>query len=218
MDQILHAREHMPVYDVAGPRDAFPIVLVHGAAATRKMWVPQLVALSDEFRVIALDLPGHGTLREQPFRLKAAVQAVMESLRHQTHDRALIVGLSLGDMWRWRVLMIILRRSLDWCCPDAVLIIGALLSSFLGSIVPLSRPSFRKTDSAGCRQKHFEVGFQKHWSSLSSQQDSRGRWRHVPTVNWHPTTSLPCCTAFQVQPSSSMGKMTSRTGKGRQHC
>jgi len=53
MDQILHAREHLPVYDVAGPRDAFPIVLVHGAAATRKMWVPQLEALSEEFRVIA---------------------------------------------------------------------------------------------------------------------------------------------------------------------
>ena len=60
------------------------------------MWMPQLEALSDEFRVIALDLPGHGALREQPFRLKAAVQAVMESLRQQTRDRALIVGLSIG--------------------------------------------------------------------------------------------------------------------------
>ena len=96
MDQILHAREHLPVYDVAGPRDAFPLVLVHGAAATRKMWVPQLEALSEEFRVIALDLPGLGPLREQPFQLQAAVQAVMESLRQHTHDRALIVGLSLG--------------------------------------------------------------------------------------------------------------------------
>jgi pimeloyl-ACP methyl ester carboxylesterase len=60
------------------------------------LWVPQLEALSDEFRVIAIDLPGHGALRDQPFQLKAAVQAVMESLRHQTNDRALIVGLSLA--------------------------------------------------------------------------------------------------------------------------
>src|SRR5215471_10032695 len=96
MDQILHAREHLPVYDVAGPRDAFPIVLVHGAAATRKMWLPQLEALSEEFRVIALDLPGLGPLREPPFQLQAAVQAVMESPRQHTHNRALIVGLSLG--------------------------------------------------------------------------------------------------------------------------
>lgn len=96
MDQTIRSIEHVPGCDVAGPRDAFPIVLLHGAASTRKMWVPQMEALSDEFRVIAVDLPGHGTLREQPFRLEAAVQAVMASLRHQTKDRALMVGLSLG--------------------------------------------------------------------------------------------------------------------------
>jgi pimeloyl-ACP methyl ester carboxylesterase len=58
--------------------------------------MPQLVALSDEFRVIAPDLPGHGARREQQFQLKAAVQAVMECLQEQAHDRALIEGLSLG--------------------------------------------------------------------------------------------------------------------------
>jgi pimeloyl-ACP methyl ester carboxylesterase len=93
---MIHAIEHEPVCDVAGPPDAFPIVLAHGVSWTRKMWMPQLEALSDEFRVIALDLPGHGALREQPFRLKAAVQIVMESLTQQTHGLALIVGLSLG--------------------------------------------------------------------------------------------------------------------------
>src|SRR5260370_14466990 len=96
IDQMIRSIEQLPVCDVDGPRDAFPIVLVHGAASTRKMWVPQMEALSDEFRVIAVDLPGHGTLRKQPFRLEAAVQAVMESLRQQTNDRALILGLSLG--------------------------------------------------------------------------------------------------------------------------
>ena len=96
LEQMIHSIDHLPLFDVAGPPHAFPIVLVHGAAWTRNMWVPQMGALSDEFRVIAVDLPGHGTLREQPFQLETAVQAVMESLRQQTHDRALIVGLSLG--------------------------------------------------------------------------------------------------------------------------
>ena len=80
MEQTIRSTENILVYDVVGPRDAFPIVLVHGVSWTRRMWMPQLEALSDEFRVIALDLPGHGALREQPFRLKAAVQTVMESL------------------------------------------------------------------------------------------------------------------------------------------
>ena len=96
MEQINHPNEYKSAYDVVGPRDAFPIVLVHGVSWTLKMWMPQMEALSDEFRVIALDLPGHGTLSEQSFRLKAAVQAVMESLKQQTHDHALIVGLPLG--------------------------------------------------------------------------------------------------------------------------
>lgn len=96
MEQMRRSLEHLPGCDVAGPRDALPIVLIHGAAWTRNMWMPQIEALSDEFRVIAVDLPGHGTLREQPFRLEAAVQAVIESIRHQTSDRALVVGLSLG--------------------------------------------------------------------------------------------------------------------------
>jgi pimeloyl-ACP methyl ester carboxylesterase len=96
MEQINHPNEHKSAFDVAGPHDAFPVVLVHGVSWTRKMWMPQMEALSDKFLLIALDLPGHGALRKQQFQLKAAVQAVMKSLRQQTHDRALIVGLSLG--------------------------------------------------------------------------------------------------------------------------
>lgn len=96
MDQIIHSHEHFPMYDVAGPAHAFPIVLLHGAAWTRNMWVQQIDALSDEFRVIAVDLPGHGALHEQPFQLATACQIVMESLKQETAARALIVGLSLG--------------------------------------------------------------------------------------------------------------------------
>jgi pimeloyl-ACP methyl ester carboxylesterase len=83
-------------FDVAGPPDTLPIVFVHGAAWTRKMWLPQMEALSADFRVVAVDLPGHGALREQPFGLASAVQTVMDGLRSQTSGRALIVGLSLG--------------------------------------------------------------------------------------------------------------------------
>ena len=96
MDQIGRSQEHLPMYDVAGPTHAFPIVLVHGAAWTRNMWIPQIEALSDEFRVIAIDLPGHGAQRERPFQLATACQIVMGNLKQETTERALIVGLSLG--------------------------------------------------------------------------------------------------------------------------
>ncbi len=95
LDEMIQHIDHFPLFDVAGPPYALPIVLAHGAAWTRSMWLPQMEVLSDEFRVTALDLPGYGALRGKPFRLESAVQAVIESLSRETHERALVVGLSL---------------------------------------------------------------------------------------------------------------------------
>lgn len=39
-----------------------PLVLVHGAGGSADLWQPQLDALADVARVVALDLPGHGPL------------------------------------------------------------------------------------------------------------------------------------------------------------
>lgn len=86
----------MTAFDVAGPADGFPIVLVHGAAWTRNMWLPQMEALSDVFRVIAVDLPGHGILQHEPFQLTSSVRTVIESLKQAAQGPGLIVGLSLG--------------------------------------------------------------------------------------------------------------------------
>jgi pimeloyl-ACP methyl ester carboxylesterase len=82
--------------DVAGPDDALPIVFIHGATATRKMWHPQMEDLSYDFRVVAVDLPGHGALREQRFHLQAAMQEIASAIDRETRGQALIVGLSLG--------------------------------------------------------------------------------------------------------------------------
>ncbi len=47
-------------YLEAGPRDAPPVVLVHGLGATNASFLPTLIELSQNYRVIAPDLPGHG--------------------------------------------------------------------------------------------------------------------------------------------------------------
>ena len=36
------------------------IVFLHGHPFSRAMWAQQIAALSDEFRVVAPDLPGYG--------------------------------------------------------------------------------------------------------------------------------------------------------------
>lgn len=82
--------------DVAGPSDAQPIVFVHGAMFTGKMWAPQRDALSDEFRVIAPDLPGHGVRSDGTFRLEPALDLLDEVVERQADGHAILVGLSLG--------------------------------------------------------------------------------------------------------------------------
>jgi pimeloyl-ACP methyl ester carboxylesterase len=82
--------------EAAGPLDAPPIVFVHGSVVTRKMWLPQLRGLADEFRVIAPDLPGHGALARQPFSFETAVRSLVAVIDRHARGRALVAGLSLG--------------------------------------------------------------------------------------------------------------------------
>jgi pimeloyl-ACP methyl ester carboxylesterase len=44
----------------AGPRDARPVVLLHGLGATNASLLPTMWDLAADFRVLAPDLPGHG--------------------------------------------------------------------------------------------------------------------------------------------------------------
>jgi pimeloyl-ACP methyl ester carboxylesterase len=62
----------------------------------RSVWHPQLDALSERYRCVAVDQPGHGTLRDQHFTLEAAVANVVAAIDTEAGGRAVLVGLSLG--------------------------------------------------------------------------------------------------------------------------
>jgi len=51
-----------------GPRDALALVLIHGSNASLYTWEPWAKRLSERFRVITLDLPGHGLTGAVPNR------------------------------------------------------------------------------------------------------------------------------------------------------
>jgi pimeloyl-ACP methyl ester carboxylesterase len=86
-----------PTITAAGPVGAPAIVFLHGTRLTRAAWAGQLDALSDEYRTVALDLPGHGTRVGEAFTLDGAADMVAATIREQAVDgRAVIVGLSLG--------------------------------------------------------------------------------------------------------------------------
>jgi pimeloyl-ACP methyl ester carboxylesterase len=83
-------------YQVVGPVDAPPIVFIHATRLSRSMWRPQQVGLADGFRIVTLDLPGHGAMAQRAFRLQRAVNQVARIIDEGAGGRAVVVGLSLG--------------------------------------------------------------------------------------------------------------------------
>jgi pimeloyl-ACP methyl ester carboxylesterase len=83
-------------FEVAGPPAAPAIVFVHGTRLTRGAWRAQVDALCDTYRVVAMDLPGHGTLADRPFTIPAASAELGRVIETAAGGRAVVVGLSLG--------------------------------------------------------------------------------------------------------------------------
>lgn len=83
-------------YDVVGPADRPAIVFIHGTRLTRAAWTPQVERLSDSYRVVALDLPGHGVRASEPFDLDGAADLVARTIDEAAGGRAIVVGQSLG--------------------------------------------------------------------------------------------------------------------------
>jgi len=82
-----------------GPRDARTLVLIHGSNASLFTWEPWAKQLSDTFRVITVDLPGHGLTGAVPSRdysqegMLKFMEAVTDALRLETFA---IGGNSMG--------------------------------------------------------------------------------------------------------------------------
>jgi pimeloyl-ACP methyl ester carboxylesterase len=92
------ARTRCLTYDVAGQPGAPVIVFAHGTRLSRGMWAAQLRSLAAEYRVVAVDLPGHGALAAEPFTLDAAADVLANAIGTEagSDGRAIVVGLSLG--------------------------------------------------------------------------------------------------------------------------
>lgn len=75
-----------------------PIVFLHAFPLNRTMWAEQEAALSSQFRVITIDLRGHGE-SDAPlwhYNLDQTAEDVSALLDHLSIAQALFVGLSMG--------------------------------------------------------------------------------------------------------------------------
>lgn len=83
-------------YDDTGSGQA--IVFVHGFPLNRTLWDPQRSALSSQFRIITLDLRGHGEsgAAPGPYSMDEFAKDVNGLLQHLGIETAVIAGLSMG--------------------------------------------------------------------------------------------------------------------------
>jgi pimeloyl-ACP methyl ester carboxylesterase len=91
-------------YEDQGAQGAPTLFLLHGFSASLHTWEPWVGQLGDAYRLVSIDLPGHGLTRAP-----AGYQASIESLRDAAHDfahtygltRYTIVGNSMGGNVAW---------------------------------------------------------------------------------------------------------------------
>ena len=81
-----------------GPRDAMPVVFVHGYSLDHRMWSPQLDALSGQFRVVAYDTRGHGqsSVGDGQYMMEDHADDLLALCDALQLDQAVLIGLSMG--------------------------------------------------------------------------------------------------------------------------
>ena len=89
-----------------GPRDGFPVVLVHGSDASLHTWEPWAARLTAKgYRVVTLDLPAHGLSGPSPQGIYtgAAYAGIVEKLVDKLGlKRFALGGNSMGGGVAWR--------------------------------------------------------------------------------------------------------------------
>jgi pimeloyl-ACP methyl ester carboxylesterase len=87
-----------------GKRDGPALVLIHGSNASLQTWEPWVKRLGGKYRIISLDLPGHGLTGANPSRdyhYAAFVDVVDKVMTKLAVQRFAIAGNSMGGGVAW---------------------------------------------------------------------------------------------------------------------
>lgn len=153
-------------YRDEGPREAPAIVLVHGFAASLHAWEPWVQRLSGEYRVVSLDLPGHGLTRapgDYAASTSRSVAVVDDLTRRLGIERFVLGGNSMGGAVAWnyalsqpgRLRGLVLVDAAGW--PDAGRGGGPAVFKLLGN--PVGRLFLRNADPGLMAEKGLKQAY-----------------------------------------------------------
>ncbi|MFC6767487.1 alpha/beta fold hydrolase [Natrinema soli] len=118
-------------YETTG--DGPPLVLVHGGWMDGTAWEPQIEHFSDDYRVVTLDVRGHGNTgvtEPDQYSIGLFTDDLEALLSRLEIERPILCGLSLGSM--------VVQEYLDRHSDDAA---GAILGGAVRSMPPVELPS-----------------------------------------------------------------------------
>lgn len=85
--------------EIDGPEHAQPMVIIHGLNASRLQWYHQRMLLRKEYRLIFIDLPGHGRSARPATLSIPAIAADLDAILLQLGiENPILYGHSLGGM------------------------------------------------------------------------------------------------------------------------
>lgn len=152
---------------VSGPKEAPPLVLLHGYMATSVMWSPNIIDLSKGYRVYALDTMGQPSLSipGEPIREAADYVAWLTATLDGLHlDRICLIGMSFGG---W------LALTYAVAAPERVQKL-VLLSA--GGFLPIARQFSLRGMLMVFLPTRFTVNSFMHWAGFtdgSGERDAR---------------------------------------------
>jgi pimeloyl-ACP methyl ester carboxylesterase len=109
-------------YRDEGKRDGIPILLIHGSNSLLHTWEPLVKILGDRYRLISLDLHGHGLTgphNESDYSAATNIGAALKVLDEVGVERAYWVGNSMGGWLTWRAGLMVPERTMGLVLIDA---------------------------------------------------------------------------------------------------
>ena len=124
-------KPHVEV-DIAGKGEC-ALIFVHGGACAKEDWQFQVKELSSRFRVITLDLPGHGKSDPPDTTTIATLADPIIDILSAQKNHAVLVGHSLGC----RVILEAYRRAPDSIA--ALIFVDGSISAADGDLLPVAK-------------------------------------------------------------------------------
>jgi pimeloyl-ACP methyl ester carboxylesterase len=128
----VHAEKPHVDVEIAGEGEC-ALIFVHGGACAKDDWQFQAKELSSRFRIVTLDLPGHGKSDAPPSATVAALADPIVDILAAQETPAVLVGHSLGC----RVILEAYRRRPD--CVAALIFVDGSLSASDGDLLPVAK-------------------------------------------------------------------------------